>query len=112
MEKEREFLVQTLKNSGVHGKIHETLKSLKLCKEIQLGAVLRVNESFRRSGSKKKYTDQEGHRKQRSKLFERVTTLHVVIADSDEEKVDDILTEFLRNVLFVNLFFGTATALL
>ncbi len=98
MKIERDFLVQAIKSAGVHGKVHDSMKSLKNCNEIHLGAVLRVNESFARSGSKKKYTDQEGHRKRRRKLFDRITTLHVVIADSDEEKVEKILTEFLKNI--------------
>lgn len=98
MKIERDFLVQALQNAGVRGKIHESMKSLKNCNETHLGAVLRVGENFDRSGSRKKYTDQEGHRKQRRKLFARVTTLHVVIADSDEEKVEKILTEFLKNI--------------
>lgn len=28
----------------------------------------------------------------------RITTLHVVIADSNEEKVDAILTNFMKNI--------------
>lgn len=98
MKIERDFLVQTLKDAGIHGKVHESLKSLKNCNEVHVGAVLRVNESFTRSGSKKKFTDQEGQRKQRKKLFDRITTLHVVIADSDEDKVEAVLTKFLKKI--------------
>lgn len=98
MKKERDFLVKVMKEAGMHGKIHESLKSLKNSNEVHLGAILRVSENFERSGSKKKFTDQEGHRKQRSKLFNRITTLHVVIGDSDEEKVEKILTAFLENI--------------
>ena len=63
-----------------------------------MGAVLRTGEDFTRSGSKKKYTDQEGHRKQRNKLFERTSELHIVIADTDEAKVEEILTKFLKSI--------------
>lgn len=98
MKTERDFLVQAMKSAGIHGKIHDSLKSLKNCNEVHVGAVLRVKENLARSGSKKKYTDQEGQRKQRRKLFERITILHVVIADSDEGKVDKIFTEFLKNI--------------
>ena len=98
MKAERDFLVRALINAGIRGKIHESIKSLKNSNEVHLAAILRVNESFVRSGSKKKFTDQEGHRKQRSKLFNRVTTLHVVIGDSDEEKVEKILTAFLEKI--------------
>lgn len=98
MKIERDFLVQTLKASGIHGKIHGSMKSLKNCNEVHVGAVLRTGEGFTRSGSKKRYTDQEGQRKQRNRLFVRTTQLHVVIADTDEEKVEGILTRFLKRI--------------
>lgn len=98
MKEERDFLVQKLKDAGIHGKIQESMKSLKNCNEIHVGAVLRIGESFKRSGSKKRYTDQQGHRKQRNKLFERTTILNVVIADADEAKVEKILTSFLKGI--------------
>ena len=37
MKVERDFLVQTLKDAGVKGKIHESMKSLKNCNEIHVG---------------------------------------------------------------------------
>lgn len=98
MKAERDFLVQKLKDAGIHGKIHESMKSLKNCNEVHLGAVLRAGEDFTRSGSKKKYTDQQGQRKQRNKLFERTSELHVVIADADEARVEEILTNFLKSI--------------
>lgn len=98
MKEERDFLVQALKDAGVRGKIHESMKSLKNCNEVHVGAVLRTGESFVRSGSKKRYTDQAGQRKQRNKLFTRTTGLHVVIADTDETKVETILKKFLTAI--------------
>ncbi len=98
MKQERDFLVQALKEAGVHGKIHESMKSLKNCNEAHVGAVLRAGEGFTRSGSKKRYTDQSGQRKQRNKLFTRTTMLHVVIADTDEEKAEKTLTNFLKHI--------------
>lgn len=98
MKAERDFLVQKLKEAGIHGKIHESMKSLKNCNEVHVGAVLRTGEGFTRSGSKKRFTDQQGHRKQRNKLFERTTELHIVIADTDEAKVEEILTGFLKSI--------------
>lgn len=98
MKAERDFLVQKLKDAGLHGKIHESMKSLKNCNEVHVGAVLRTEENFTRSGSKKRYTDQQGQRKQRNKLFERITKLHVVIADTDEAKVEKILINFLKDI--------------
>ncbi len=98
MKAERDFLVQKLKDAGIHGKIHESMKSLKNCNEVHVGAVLRTGEGFTRSGSKKKFTNQQGQRKQRNKLFERTTELHIVIGDSNETKVEEILTEFLKGI--------------
>lgn len=98
MKAERDFLVQKLKEAGIHGKIHGSMKSLKNCNEVHVGAVLRTGEDFTRSGSKKKYTSQQGQRKQRNKLFERTSQLHVVIADTDEAKVEEILTNFLKSI--------------
>lgn len=98
MKKERDFLVGILKESGIHGKVHESMKSLRNCNETHVCAVLRATESFGRSGSKKRFTDQQGQRKQRNKLFERITNLHVVIADSSEEKVEEIIEKFLKKI--------------
>lgn len=95
MKIEREFLVGRLKEAGIRGRVYESLKDLKNSNSVQVGAVLRVGESFVRSGSKKRFTDDEGRRRQRDKLFERTTVLHVVIADADEDKVDQVFTRFL-----------------
>lgn len=95
MKKERAYLIRQLKEAGIHGKIHESMKSLKNCNEVHLGAVLRVGEVIKRFGSKKRYTDQEGRRIQREKLYQRVTTLHVTIGDKNEESVETILERFL-----------------
>ena len=48
MKAERDFLVQELKKAGIHGKIHESMKSLKNCNEVHAGAVLRTGEGFTR----------------------------------------------------------------
>ena len=98
MKEEREFIVNTLKSAGAKGKIHDSVKSMKNCSDVHVCAVMRVGESFTRSGSKRRFEDQEGHRKQRNKLFDRVTVLQVVIADANEEKVDKLLTDFLKKI--------------
>lgn len=98
MKEERDYIVKTLQSAGVHGKIHDSMKSLKGCGEIHVGAVLRVQEKFTRSKHKTRYEDPKGRKMQRNKLFDRITTLHVVIADSEERRVEDILTEFLREL--------------
>lgn len=98
MVKERNYIVETLKSSGIKSQVYTNMKKLKQGNEVHVGAVLRNGETFTRSGSKKNFVDQEGRRKRRVKLWDRSTSLHVVIADTSEEKVEEILGSFLRNL--------------
>lgn len=98
MVKERNYIVETLKNSGIKSQVYTNMKKLKQGNEVHVGAVLRNGETFTRSGSKRKFVDQEGRQKRRVKLWDRNTSLHVVIADTSEENVEKILEEFLRNL--------------
>lgn len=74
MKEERDYLVKVLKESGIRSRVHDSMKSLKNCNETHVGAVLRVKETFSRSGSKRIY-EESGQRKQRKKLHERITIL-------------------------------------
>lgn len=98
MVKERNYIVETLKSSGIKSQVYTNMKKLKQGNEVHVGAVLRNGETFTRSGSKRKFVDQEGRQKRRVKLWDRNTSLHVVIADTSEENVEKILEEFLRNL--------------
>lgn len=98
MVAETEYLVRILKESGIRGNVYTSFKKLKQGNELQVAAVLRNSETFVRSGSKKTYTDQEGQRKCRAKLWDRTTSINVVIADTTEAKVEDILEKFLRRI--------------
>lgn len=98
MVKERNYIAETLKGSGIKSQVYTNMKKLKQGNEVHVGAVLRNGETFTRSGSKRKFVDQEGRRKRRVKLWDRNTSLHVVIADTSEEKVEEILEAFLRNL--------------
>ena len=98
MVKERNYIIETLKSSGIKSQVYTNMKKLKQGNEVHVGAVLRNGETFTRSGSKKNFVDQEGKRKRRVKLWDRSTSLHVVIADTSEEKVEEILEAFLRNL--------------
>lgn len=89
MVKERNYLIETLKSSGIKSQVYTNMKKLKAGNEVHVGAVLRNGETFARSGSKKTYIDQEGQRKRRVKLWDRSTS---------EEKVEEILENFLRNL--------------
>lgn len=98
MVKERNYIVETLKSSGIKSQVYTNMKKLKQGNEVHVGAVLRNGETFTRSGSKRKFVDQEGRQKRRVKLWDRNTSLHVVIADTSEENVEKILEAFLRNL--------------
>ena len=98
MVKERNYLIETLKSSGIKSQVYTNMKKLKAGNEVHVGAVLRHGETLSRSGSKRKFVDQEGQRKRRVKLWDRSTSLHVVIADTSEEKVEKILDSFLRKL--------------
>lgn len=98
MVAEKNYLIEVLKKSGIKSQIYTAMKKLKQGNEVHVGAVLRNGETFTRSGSKKVFTDQEGQRKRRARLWDRSTKFRVVIADSSEEKAEEILEAFLRNI--------------
>lgn len=93
MVAEKNYLIETLKSSGIKSQVYTEMKKLKQGNEPHVGAVLRNGETLSRSGSKRKFVDQEGQRKRRVKLWDRSTSLHVVIADTSEEKVEKILVK-------------------
>lgn len=96
MTQEKQYLTDILKEAGVKGKIYTSIKKLTLSNEYQIAAVLKGKEKLTRSGSKKKYIGQEGQRMQRCKLWDRESKLRVIIADTDEDKVDQVFTKFLK----------------
>lgn len=98
MVAETDYLIKILKESGIRSNVYTSLKKLKQANELQVAGVLRNSEVFGRSGSKKTYTDQQGQRKCMTKLWDRTTSVNVVIADTTEAKVDGILEEFLRRI--------------
>ncbi len=53
MVKERNYLIETLKSSGIKSQVYTNMKKLKAGNEVHVGAVLRNGETFARSCSKK-----------------------------------------------------------
>lgn len=98
MVTERNYIKETLKAAGIKSQVYTTLKKLKQANEAHVGAVLQNDDTFSRSGSKKIFVDQEGQRKRRRKLWDRSTSFNVIIADTSEEKVEEILENFLRTL--------------
>lgn len=74
MVKERNYLIETLKSSGIKSQVYTTMKKLKHGNELHVGAVLRNGETLSRLGSKRHFIDQEGQRKRRVKLWNRSTS--------------------------------------
>lgn len=97
MVNEKNYLIEKLKEAGIKSQIYTNMKKLKTCSESHLGAVLRAGETFSRSNSKKKYSD-DGTARRRIRYFDRETKLKVIIADNTEEKVELILTKFLVGI--------------
>lgn len=95
MKAEKNYLIKKLKEAGIKTHIYDTMKSLETAGEPHLGAVLINGETFTRSSSKKTYTDQQGQKQRRLKLFDRKTSFRVIIAHTDAEKVEIILYHFL-----------------
>lgn len=95
MRIEKEYLVQALKKAGIKARIHESLKTLESSGEIQTAGVIRYDDAFTRSGSKKTYADQEGLKHKRTKIWDRETKLKVIIGEATDEKCEEIFDRFL-----------------
>lgn len=95
---EKNYLIQKLTESGIKkNTIYTSMKRLKQANDIQLAGILVMNEKFERSGSKRTY-DQEGQRKRRIKLLNKETKVKVILADSKEENLEEILETFLIKI--------------
>ena len=102
MRKEKEYLIARLKEAGVKGSVFTSLKKMEMSHDLQMAGVMVSGEVLTRSGSKTKYVDEEGRRRSRHKLWKRVTKMHVVIADTIDEKVEAEMKEGIRpRVLWV-----------
>lgn len=95
MKQEKDLLIRLLKEAGIKTAVYTSMKKLKAANEMHLGAVLVTGDTFARSKHRKAYTDPEGIRKNRHRIWERNTEMKVVIADSDERHCEDILEKFL-----------------
>lgn len=98
MYREKEYLIERLKEAGFNARIHESMKSLKSSGEIRTGAVIRYDDVLTRSGSKKTYRDQEGAQHKRVKIWDRDTKLKVVIGEATEEQCEKLFTAFLEKL--------------
>lgn len=95
MVKERNYLIETLKSSGIKSQVYTNMKKLKAGNEVHVGAVLRNGETFARSGSKKTYIDQEGQRKRRGYENAKVM-IDILLEDTKTATTLEQLTEMQR----------------
>lgn len=91
----QKYLVDKLKASGLQKEPFTTLKSLKNSSAIKLSAVLFEKETLEKSGDKKIYVD-NGTKGKRRKKYSREITFSVVIADTEQEKVEDTYLKFIN----------------
>lgn len=92
------YLTDVLRQSGMKGKIHTSLKSLKHEGGVHYAGILRCTDAPVRAKSKKIYTDQEDSRAIRRRYYDVTTVYNIVIAEQNEEKLEEIVEAFLINL--------------
>lgn len=94
----KHYLLDKLVASGLKSKPYTTEKALEKSQESHVGAVLFESETVLRNASKTIYTDQEGARTKRRKVFDRKLTFQVVIGDYTDDAVETMFEAFLSNL--------------
>lgn len=94
----KQYLIDKLVASGMKSKVYTTEKALEKSQESHVGAVLFDSEAVLRSVSKTYYTDKEGARIKRRKVFDRKLVFQVVIGDYTDDAVEAIFEAFLNNL--------------
>ncbi|MDL2288274.1 SON protein [Oscillospiraceae bacterium OttesenSCG-928-F05] len=91
----RDYLIKCLEESGIRTPPIKTMKQLETTQDPRVGAVIFASETFRRSGSKRTYRDENGARHKRRKVFDRDTTFNVIIGDPEPERAERIFERFV-----------------
>ena len=94
----KQYLINKLVGSGLKSKPYTTEKALEKSQESHVGAVLFESEAVLRNASKTYYTDKEGERTKRRKIFDRNLTFHVVIGGYTDDEVETMFETFLKNL--------------
>ena len=94
----RDLLVETLKKSGCIKQPFTSRKKLLASAESRVSAVICEEETVERQKGRKVYTDGEGRRLKRSRLYSRDIIFSVVIGDYSSEKIEEIYEKFLRSL--------------
>lgn len=93
----RTYLTEKLVAAGIKSKVFTSMKELKAYQDSHVGAILPATDTLTRSHSKTIYTTADGKFKRR-KLYDRVTTMVVVIGEYDQVKADEIFSRFLAEL--------------
>lgn len=89
-------LIETLKAAGCEKPPFTSQKKLKLTSENRISAVLCEKEELERHTGKRIFTDTEGKKHKRSKLYNRDITYTVVIGEYNAEALEEIYEKFLQ----------------
>lgn len=92
------YLTDILRKSGMKGQIHTSLKSMKHEGGVYYAGILRCTDAPVRAKSRKTFRDQEDSMAIRRKHYDVTTVYNVVIAEQNEERLEQILEEFLVNL--------------
>lgn len=94
----KQYLLDKLVASGLKSRPYTSEKALEKSQESHVGAVLFEAETVLRNASKTIYTDKEGARTKRRKVFDRKLTFQVVIGDYTDDAVETMFEAFLNNL--------------
>lgn len=95
MRQEKEYLKRCLVKAGIRNEIVTNWKNLQLKMDSHIGAILREGQTITRNGSKRNFTDQDGVRCVRTKVYDVDTVFKVVIGEYSEETCETIFRQFL-----------------
>ncbi len=93
-----EYLKEKLQAAGIQKTIITNQKKLKDNNEKRFGAVLPDKEEITKSGQMKKYIDEHGKQKKRTKKFSRVIYFIVIIGEYSFEKCSELYEKFLSEL--------------
>lgn len=91
----KEVLTDALRKAGVNGTIYDSLKRMSEDAGTYYAGILRGTDKPVRAKSKKTYQDKEGVTVVRKKLYDVETVYTVVIAEYDEEHMEQLVEAFL-----------------
>lgn len=95
MIREREYLIEKLKEAGIKSQVYTSMKKLKMAGEMHLGAILHNGDTFERTRKKRIFIAGTGEKMCRTTYLLRNSSFSVVISDPDELKCEEILNTFL-----------------